>query len=57
MKAIYEGNECAPCAGTIEDLFLSVLDFEYSTLKTIEFGVVLCKQFFLIVTDFVRYTG
>ncbi len=49
MKAIYEGNECVPCAGmhTIEDLFLSVLDFEYSTLKTIKFGVVLYKLIFI----------
>ena len=40
-------NECVPCAGTIEALYLSVLDFEDRTLKTIEFCVGLYKLIFL----------
>ena len=39
MTAILEGNWHLPCGGTIEGLYLSVLDFEDRTLKTIKFCV------------------
>ncbi len=35
MTAILDGNCHVPCGGTIEGLYLSVLDFEDRTLKTI----------------------
>ena len=37
-------NERVPCAGTIEALYLSVLDFEYMTLKRIKFCVWFQKK-------------
>ena len=40
-------NERVPCAGTIEALYLSVLDFEYRARKAIEFCVGLLKLIFL----------
>ena len=39
----YEGNGCVPCPCAIDALYLSVLDFEYSTLKAIKFCVGLNK--------------
>jgi hypothetical protein len=45
MTAILDGNWHVPCGGTtsklidIEGLYLSVLDFEDRTLKTIKFCV------------------
>ncbi len=43
MQAIYEANGHEPCLGTIEALYLSVLDFEDRAVKTIKFSVGLYK--------------
>ena len=43
MKVTYEGNGRVPCPCAIDALYLSVLDFEYSTLKAIKFYVGLNK--------------
>ena len=40
---VYEGNGRVPCPCAIDALYLSVLDFEYSTLKAIKFRVGLNK--------------
>ncbi len=44
----HEANGHVPCLGTIEALYLSVLDFEDRALKTIEFCVGLNKLVFFL---------
>jgi hypothetical protein len=46
IKAIYEGNGRVPCPDGIDEvLYLSVLDSEYITLKTIKFCIGLIYIF------------
>ena len=47
IKAIYEGNWRVPCPGVIEVLYLSVLDSEYTTLKTIKFCIGLYELIYI----------
>ncbi len=55
MTAILDGNCHVPCGGTIEGLglYLSVLDFEDRTLKTITFCVWRYELIFFLnfITD------
>ncbi len=53
MTAILDGNCHVPCGGTIEGLYLSVLDFEGRTLKTITF----CVWRYELVFFFKFYNG
>jgi hypothetical protein len=46
IKAIYEGNGRVPCPDGIEVLYLSVLNSEYKTLKTIKFYIGLYELIF-----------
>jgi hypothetical protein len=48
IKAIYEGNGRVPCPDVIEVLYLSVLDSEYTTLKTIKFCIGLYELIYFL---------
>ncbi len=61
IKAIYEGNGRVSCPDGIEVLYLSVLDSEYITLKTIKFCIGLyefiyifkfCNGLISVITEF-----
>ncbi len=64
IKAIYAGNGLVPCPDGIEVLlYLSVLDSEYITLKTINFCIGLyeliyiflfCNGLVSVITEFIR---
>jgi hypothetical protein len=47
IKAIYEGNGRVPCPDGIGVLYLSVLDSEYITLKTIKFCIGLYELIYI----------
>ncbi len=47
IKAIYEGNGRVPCPDSIEVLYLSVLESDYITLKTIKFCIGLYELIYI----------